>query len=124
MRTLKRIRLWLVLLSLLGAGCAVMAQTPALAGPPSDYTRAVQAYVDAATAQIAAIRAQVDAEVGSPPDDAAKKRLAPVYAKLDACDHLLEDLKKATPATFDKVKGRFEEARAAMVKRLEAAHRR
>jgi hypothetical protein len=91
--------------------------------PPSAYDQAVQSYVQAATEQMAAIRTQVDTEVGQAPQDAGKQRFAPVYRQLDECDRLLVELKKAQPADFDRIKAHFEETRAVALKAIDAARK-
>ena len=87
----------------------------------SAYDQAVKSYVDAATKEVAALRNQADVAVGSSPESPVKQRFAKAYSQLDACDKLLTELKRATPADFDKIKARFEQARAAAIKSLDAA---
>ena len=88
--------------------------------PQSAYAQAVKSYVEAATQEISAIRASVDAQVNAAPET-QRKGFDAVYKKLDRCDRLIADLKAAGPATFDKVKIQFERARAEAVKALTAA---
>lgn len=106
-----------VVLALSGALFAAENAT----SPPSDYDRAVKAYVDAAGDQLSAIRSQVTAMAGVPPVEQSKKRLAKPQASLDECDKLLADLKKAGPQDFDRVKAKFEQTRGIMLKELDAA---
>lgn len=90
----------------------------------SAYDQAVQSYVDAATTEMAAIRGQADGAIGAAPEAPLKQRFAKVYSQLDECDKLLAELKKAEPANFDFIKARFEKARAAALKSLDAAQGR
>ena len=89
----------------------------------SDYTRAVQSYLQAAGDQLRAIRASLEAEQGSDPSDTTKQRYAGAFAKLGRCDNLLTELKKADAADFDRVKLQFEQMRADMLKTLDAARK-
>jgi hypothetical protein len=87
----------------------------------SAYDQAVQSYVQAATKEVAALRAQADAAVGSSPEIPVKRRFAKAYSQLDECGKLLTELKKAAPADFDRVKARFEQVRGEAIKSLDAA---
>ena len=89
--------------------------------PRSDYARAVQSYVDAASDQLRAIRGNLDATAKNAATEDDRKRFEPVYARLDQTDELLADLKKAGPPDFDRIKLKFEQTRAEMIKALEAA---
>ena len=93
------------------------------ATPPTEYERAVKAYVDAAGDQLRATRSQLFAMASIPPVEQSKKRVEKVYASLGECDKLLVELKKAGPQDFDTVKGKFEQARAVMLKALETARK-
>ncbi len=112
----------LVLLCLfsLSATGALRAADQAM-DPQSDYARAVQSYVDAASEQLRAIRGELDAAAKNVVNADDRKRFDPVYARLDQTDGLLADLKKAGPADFDRIKLKFEQTRAKMIKALEAA---
>lgn len=114
---------FLCLFLVLGSTQLLTAVELTTSSAPSAYDQAVQSYIDAATKEMAAIRGQADGTVGSAPEDAVKQRFAKVYSQLDECDKLLAELKKATPADFDKIKLRFEQARTTAIKSLEAARK-
>ena len=114
---MKHLRCVLVLISLLSGAVVAKSQTT---DPQSEYARAVRTYVDAATEETRALRGQVDAQVASITDNDAKKRFDAVYAKIETCDKLLVELKKSGPTDFDKIKLKFERARADAVKTLAA----
>jgi hypothetical protein len=114
---MKNLRVVLVFLSLTSAGALVRAQAT---DPQTQYAEAVKSYVDAATEQLRAIRGSVDTQVASINSDEDKKRFDAVFSKLDECDKLLVDLKKAGPRDFDRVKKQFEKTRAEVSKALES----
>ena len=114
---------FLSLVLILGPAGLLTAAELAPNSAVSPYDKAVQSYVEAATKEMAAIRSQADGAVGVSPEAPVKQRFAKVYSQLDECDKLLGDLKKATPADFDKIKLRFEQARTAALKSLDAARR-
>lgn len=114
---------FLCLALILGPAGLLAAAEQASNSASSAYDQAVQSYVDAATKELAAIRSQADGTVGVSPEAPVKQRFAKVYSQLDECDKLLADLKKASPADFDKIKLRFEQARTAALKSLDAARK-
>jgi hypothetical protein len=113
------------LLALLGlfalSGFGTLRAADQLVDPQSDYTRAVQTYVDAANTQLKAIRTDLDASAKNAATEGDRKRFEPVYAKLDQSDELLADLRKADAADFDRIKSKFEQTRDDMLKALAAA---
>jgi hypothetical protein len=113
------------LLALLGL-CALssfgtLRAADQLPDPQSAYDRAVETYVDAAGAQLKAIRTEVDVSAKDASAEDDRKRFEPVYAKLDQSDELLADLRKARAADFDRIKSKFEQTRDDMLKALAAA---
>lgn len=109
-------------LSLALVSPGLFAAAPAVTNPQSEYEKAVKSYTDAATEELRAIRASVDAQVTDAAEE-TKARFQKVYAGLQACDELLAKLKKAGQADFDGVKANFEGARSKMVKELDAARK-
>jgi type II secretory pathway pseudopilin PulG len=115
---MKNLRVVLVVASLLSAGAVLRAQG---SDPQTQYAQAVKAYVDAATDELRALRANVDTQVASITNDADKRRFDAVFSKLDACDKLLGELKKSGPRDFDRIKRDFESTRGEAAKAIEDA---
>lgn len=86
------------------------------------YREAVNVYVEAAEAQLRAIRESVVASTNDAPDD-VKQRYADATKRLDQCDEYVKRLRLASQKEFDPLKSEFEKARAEMVKSLEAARK-
>lgn len=119
--TIKILRFALLLSAALPFSLNAASVAPA-ARPQSDYERAVKSYIDAASEQLTAIRADVDLLLKDAKDD-AKKPLEKVSAGFARCDKLLAELKKAGPADFDRVKSEFELTRNKLLKELDAARK-
>jgi hypothetical protein len=114
---MKNLLVVLVLVSLISGAVGGRALA---ADPQTQYAQAVKAYVDAATDELRAIRGSVDAQVAAIKGENEKARFDVVFAKLDACDKLLVDLKKSGPRDFDHIKVKYEQARGEAVKALDA----
>ncbi len=91
--------------------------TPAPAADP--YTTAVNAYIDAATKEMAAIRKELE----SAEKQGKKEAFAGVRAVFEKCDALVARLKKVGRSDFDPTKAEYERTRATLQKRLVDARR-
>ena len=101
----------------------VTAATQTAAEPQSAYAKAVKSYIDAADREIQAMRQMIDAAVKEVSSDEQKKRFDSVYKKLERCEELTADLKKAGQSAFDKIKAEFERVRTDANQTFSAARR-
>jgi hypothetical protein len=85
------------------------------ANPNSAYQEAVKSYITAASNEVQAIRQQADAATKEATPE-VKERYAEFYSQLADCEKALAELKTAEPGNFDRVKARYEQERAALVK--------
>lgn len=90
-------------------------ETPAVAVDP--YTAAVRSYVEAATKEVNAIRAELlsNEKLGK------KERFASVRSGLETCEELVSRLKSAGQGQFDVIKSEYERSRNELLKKLGAA---
>ncbi|MBC7368733.1 MAG: hypothetical protein H7343_18315 [Undibacterium sp.] len=86
-------------------------------GQATAYEQAVASYIDGATEQMRAIRAEVDVATAKA-GDAGKRAYAEVYRGLDQCDAMVAQLRVSGPKDFDLIKARFETTRTRMVAAL------
>lgn len=85
------------------------------AEPESAYQQAVNAYVEAASNELQALRVQGEAaRKAAPPDK--EKVYKDFFAKLEKCEAIHEELKKATAKDFDKTKALYEHERGETIK--------
>jgi len=105
-------------------GCAVFLSAlgcPALKADSvsaSDaYTQAVTDYVAAATKETAVVRTELEKneKIGR------KEAWADVRAALARCQSLIDEMKSSSQAGFDSAKARYEQARANLKEKVEAA---
>jgi hypothetical protein len=85
------------------------------ADPASAYEEAVKAYVMAASNEVQTMRVQADAAIKNATPD-VKQRYADFYVQLELCEKLLAELKTAAPGDFDRIKAKYEQQRAVLVK--------
>ncbi|HEX2855715.1 MAG TPA: hypothetical protein VHO24_20940 [Opitutaceae bacterium] len=121
--SIKSLRLALLLSAALPLASLAASSTASVSSPQSDYDRAVKSYIDAASEQLTAVRAEVDLLVAGAKDDSAKERLEKVAAGFARCDKVLAELKKAGPADFDRIKSEFELTRNKLLKELDSARK-
>ena len=108
---------------LLGATSAVsqlLAVQPAPAVVATDpYTAAVNAYVDAATKEMAVVRKEIDAAE----KQGKKEAYTAAHAVFDKCDALVTHLKTASRGEFDPTKAEYERTRSTLQMKLKEARR-
>lgn len=95
----------------------------AAAAEASAYEQAVKSYITAATGEVQAIRQAVDAACKDAGPE-VKARYAAVYAKLEACEKLLAELRQAPAKDFDRIKAQYELQRAQTGQARAAAEKR
>jgi hypothetical protein len=88
-------------------------------GAASPYEQAVASYIDGATKEVAAFRAQIE----SVKDPELAKRYISAKEKLTVCEATLEELRTASRSRFDPLKAEYERGRTALLKELEAARK-
>jgi Cu/Ag efflux protein CusF len=95
------------------------APSSAEKGSLSLYDQAVANYIDGASKEVAAFRAQIDAVK----DPEMAKRFATAKEKLASCEATLEQLKTAARGRFDPLKAEYERNRTELLKELEVARK-
>jgi hypothetical protein len=106
--------LWLLLVVVPLTATVAIAEP---AGPDALRQQAVSEYIDGATRELDAYRQKIGA-VARPGNE---QQVSEAKANFDECDRLLTDLKSADPEHFDLIKAAYENARAEMVKAIQAA---
>lgn len=115
-----RFSLLALLLSAAVTGSQLGAVTPATPAPAADpYTTAVNAYVDAATKEMAVIRKELE----TAEKQGKKETFAGARAVFEKCDALVAQLKKSGKGDFDPTKAEYERSRATLQKKLVDARR-
>lgn len=87
---------------------------------PLTYAEAVTAYVEGATAQLRALRGEVDA-LKAKSGEAGRPAWVELYLDLDACDAMVARLRVAGAKDFDGLKAKFERVRGEVLEVLAAA---
>lgn len=110
----------ILLTGLLGVVALGTAVAEPKAGLDPAYRQAVDAYVEAAGKELAALRVQRDALVKAAPES-VKERYEAFSEELAECEQLLKALKDSSPKDFDVIKARYEKQRMETTEALRRA---